>query len=80
MRKEFLVLYDYRKGGVWAYLMAESADQIEQMFPELKVVTDHPAWLTEDEERKLRARMTIDIDDIHNLFLASLIDSRRQET
>jgi hypothetical protein len=27
---EFLVLYDYGQGGLWAFVRADSADQIRQ--------------------------------------------------
>lgn len=79
MRKEFLVLYDYRTGGAWAYLLADSEDQINTHFPELQIVTERPAWLTKEEERHLRKRMTIDIDDTDNLFLAALIRRHERE-
>jgi hypothetical protein len=72
MRTEFLVLYDYRTGGAWAYLLADSEDQIRERFPNLQIVAQRPDWLTEDEDRRLRERMTIDIDDSSNPFIAAL--------
>ena len=77
MKKPFLVPYDYRTGGGWAYLVAEPHEQVEQRFPELRVVHERPSWLNEAEERNLRERMTIDIDDSENLFLAALLRGRR---
>jgi hypothetical protein len=35
MKREYLVLYDYGMGGVWAYLTAENEDQIRERFPQL---------------------------------------------
>lgn len=72
MREEFLVVCDYETGGAWAYLLADSAAQIHDRFPGLTVVRARPGWLTEAEEQRLRGRMTIDIDDAGNPFLAAL--------
>lgn len=77
MREEFLVVYDYGTGGAWAYLLADTAAQIRDRFPELRVVNERPGWLTEEEEQHLRGRMTIDIDDVGNQFLAALVQQRQ---
>jgi hypothetical protein len=37
-----------------------------------------PAWLTSSQERLLRERMTIDVEDTDNPLLAALIRSRGQ--
>jgi hypothetical protein len=76
MRTEFLAVYDYGTGGVWVYLLADSAAQIHECFPEFRVVSDRPNWLTDEEDRRLRERMTIDIDDTENPFLAALLQQR----
>jgi hypothetical protein len=39
-----------------------------------------PAWLTSSQERLLRERMTIDVEDTDNPFLAALIRSRGQHS
>lgn len=76
MKTDFLVVYDYGKGGVWAYLLAETPEQVRVRFPELQVVAERPAWMTDEDERRTRERMTIDIDDTTNPFLAALIEDR----
>jgi len=75
-KQEYLVLYDYGTGGAWAYILAESRDQIAERYPQLEIVAEPPDWLTGDEERLLRERMTIDIDDSANRFLAALSQQR----
>jgi hypothetical protein len=40
MRTKFLAVYDYGTGGVWVYLLADSAAQIHECFPEFRVVSD----------------------------------------
>jgi hypothetical protein len=78
MRQDFLVVYDYGTGGAWAVLRADSPAQVHERFPELQIVTQRPAWLTSEEERLLRERMTIDVEDTDNPFLATLIRGRGQ--
>lgn len=77
MKKEFLVVYDYETGGAWAFLKANSEEEILERFPELKVVTIRPRWLTPEEEERMRARVTIDIDDETDEFLSALIRDRK---
>jgi hypothetical protein len=76
MKTELLAAYDYGTGGVWVYLLADSAAQIHERFPELRVVSDRLNWLTNEQDRRRRERMTIDIDDTENRFLAALLQQR----
>ncbi len=76
MKTDHLVCYDYGTGGVWLYLQAESAEQITDRFPEFIVIIERPPWLDEDEEREIRERMTIDIDDAEHWFLAQFLRRR----
>jgi hypothetical protein len=56
----FLVVHDYGQGGLWAYVDAASATEIEEAFREVSVVATAPQWLTSD----LRAKL--DVCDIAN--------------
>ena len=76
MKTECLACYDYGTGGAWLCLVAASAAQIRERFPGLHVVTHRPNWLTDQEDRLLRERMTIDIDNTENAFLAALLQQR----
>jgi hypothetical protein len=76
MKEEFLVVYDYETGGAWAFILAESAEQIRDLMPELKIVTGRPPWWNAEEERLTRERLTIDINDVENPFLAAIIRGR----
>lgn len=76
MKTEYLARYDYGTGAVWSYLTADSAAQIRERFPQLRVVTDRPGWLTDDKDRLPREQMTIDIDDTENAFHAVLLQQR----
>ena len=74
---EFLVIYDYGQGGVWAYVHARSAEHIERLFPELKVVRERPGWMTAEVEQSIRKSRTVDIDD-QTGFLAEILKSRKK--
>ena len=56
-KQRFLVACDYGTGGVWASLLAESADEISRRYPALRVVSQAPAWLNEEKLIKLEERI-----------------------
>jgi hypothetical protein len=63
-KQRYLVVYDYGQGGVWAFVWARTAPEIEDIFRDLKVVEKMPSWLTEDALVKTEQRMTFDVDAI----------------
>ena len=80
MRREFLTVYDYGQGGVWTLLLADSADQIRDRYPELRVVTQPPGTMTNEDLQRIRSgRQRVDIDDLHQPFLKSLREHRTEE-
>jgi hypothetical protein len=68
MKRRFLVALDYDKGGIWASVLASSADEIRQRYPALHLVDSPPKWMDKNKLAKLEDRMTIDIDDEDNPF------------
>jgi hypothetical protein len=72
MKRPFLTVYDYGEGGVWLVLLAESAAQIREKYPDLQVVEKPPPSMNEEQLEDIRARRTLDIDDEADPFLASL--------
>lgn len=75
-KQPFLVVYHYGQGGIWGYVVAESAEQIEREFPELTVVNERPGWMTEEREARIRNGRTVDIDQRETGFLADIIAER----
>jgi hypothetical protein len=60
-RREFLVAYDYGMGGLWAIVVAESAEEISVKYPELVIVAERPKWMDDSRYAKLRAEpLTLD--------------------
>jgi len=72
VKRPHLVLYDYGQGGVWAFILAGSSQIIKKKFPQLAVYRDPPKWMTAEDVDDIKKKMTIDIDDDSNRFLASL--------
>ena len=46
LRQPFLACYDYGQGGLWAWVVAESAAQIQTAYSELSVFDRMPQWMT----------------------------------
>lgn len=61
--REFLVVYDYGMGGVWAFASAGSEAEIKDMFPELTIVADIPGWMTPEEEQRIRMDSSLVVSD-----------------
>jgi hypothetical protein len=57
MKRPYLAVHDYGTGGVWAYVWAESAEDIEARF-DVAVVEELPTWLVGEE----RGLVSLDID------------------
>jgi hypothetical protein len=74
---EFLVCYDYGQGGVWAYLRAETAAEIQAKYPELTLFETPPSWMGPSELSKLRASMVLDVNDEEHSFLRAIREGRR---
>jgi hypothetical protein len=56
---EFLVVYDYGGDGLWALMEAPSDEQLLSRYPELDIVPERPAWLTDERFADLE-RHTLD--------------------
>jgi hypothetical protein len=75
VRQEFLVAYDYGMGAAWTFVLADSEAQVRQRLPEVTIVHERPAWMSEEHERRLHEQ-AIDIEDSSNAFLAALAAGR----
>jgi hypothetical protein len=51
---EYLVAYDYGMGGLWAVMIAPSAEAITAECPELVIVEERPTWMDDDRYGQLR--------------------------
>jgi len=65
-RRRFLVVLDAGQGDVWAFVDAESGDQIARRYPELRVYAKRPPHVSSERYAALLsadARKFGDIDD-----------------
>jgi hypothetical protein len=75
MKKDFLVVYDYGMGGVWAVISARSQNEITEKYPMLSVQQIRPSWMTDEYYEKIKTARTFDIDDKPSGWLLSFKDS-----
>jgi hypothetical protein len=61
-KKTYLACYDYTTGGVWVLIDADSAEQVERVYHDLKVFHSKPQWLDDNIMGKIETRMHFDID------------------
>jgi hypothetical protein len=73
----FLVAFDYMKAGYWGVMIARSESEIEQKWPELKVVQEKPRWMTEINYRDCFDR-AYDIDGQPHGILNIILNSRER--
>jgi hypothetical protein len=80
VKQRFLVVYDYGSGGVWAYVDAESSEEIEREFPELRVFEESPEWMSADEQAEIAEHATYDLYKDRSFgLLAEIQDNRESE-
>jgi hypothetical protein len=58
-KQRYLIGYDYGQGGLWAYVLAESPQQVADRFPFIKVYQERLKWMTDAFLADLR---TFDVD------------------
>jgi len=61
-KNTYLAAHDYGTGGIRILIDAESPQQVEQIYPQLKVVDKRPAWLEGHVWENIKARSHYDID------------------
>jgi hypothetical protein len=78
-KQTFLVASDYGMGATWLLIDARRPDEIEDAYPELRVVHNRPAWLTDERWTQMDREAHFDIDAQPTGFLAALIAEREPE-
>jgi hypothetical protein len=77
MDREYLVAYDYGMGGLWAVLLAPSADAITATYPELAVAPERPQWIDDDRYDHLRGE-PLWLDDPPSGILRAVVADREK--
>ena len=50
-------------GGLWAFVLANSPQDVTIKYPWLKTFETRPQWMSEREQQSIAATNTFDIDD-----------------
>jgi hypothetical protein len=74
MKRDFLVVYDYGMGGIWAIIHARSKDEITQRYRKLSIQEVRPAWMSDEVYSDISSTRKYDIDDPPSGWLLTVID------
>jgi hypothetical protein len=78
MKRPFLAVDDYGMGGIWLYIDARSPEEIERVYPELKVFPEPPDFLMPDQLERIESELHFDIDEPPRDYLAELVEARER--
>ena len=57
----FYVAYEYGSGAAWAFVKAETADDVVAELPELDVYDTPPEWMTIEDLHQVREHASIEM-------------------
>ncbi len=63
----FYVAYEYGSGAAWAFVKADTADDVVAEMPELDVYDTPPEWMTIEDLHQVRRYASIDINEASGL-------------
>jgi hypothetical protein len=72
----FMVAYDYGTGGLWGFVRAESEEEIHRVYPELVIVHERPAWMTDESYAQMEQRETYDLGAPPTGMLKAIVADR----
>ena len=70
----FYVAYEYGSGAAWAFVKAETADEVVAELPEVDVYDAPPEWMTVEDLHRVREHASVKIEEastIDNILQAS---------
>ncbi len=62
--KEFLVLYDYGQGGLWAVVRAKAKSDVETKFSGISVLDNKPTWMSDGEYQRVKDGSCHELNDL----------------
>ena len=71
---EFLVVYDYGQGGVWARIKASTPEEITTKYPFLEVMLLRPSWMDDGLYNRLE---TFDIEQPPTGWVAEVVEEQK---
>ena len=70
--KKMLFFYDYSGGSVWAFIWANSVEEVLQEYPRLEYASDFPDWFSEDLKKKISEKETYVLGQVKSGWLSVL--------
>ncbi len=58
----YYVAYEYGSGAAWAFVKAETPDEVVAELPELDVYDTPPEWMTIEDLHQVRQHAAVDIN------------------
>lgn len=58
----FYVAYEYGSGAAWAFVKAESAEEVATEWPEVEVYETPPGWMTVEDLHQVRRYAAVDFE------------------
>ena len=71
----FYVAYEYGSGAAWAFVKAETADEVVAEVPELDVYDTPPEWMTVEDMHQVREHASVEMAATN---LDSILDASRR--
>jgi hypothetical protein len=76
----YLVGYSYGMGGLWDPVLARSEDEILGRYPEVRVFSRPPEWMSDEYfETELHRSTPIDIDAPPSGLFEAVLDDRAHD-
>lgn len=72
----FYVAYEYGSGAAWAFVKAETADDVVAELPELDVYDTPPDWMTVEDLHQVRRHAAVDIEELASID--NILDASRR--
>ncbi len=70
----YYVAYEYGTGAAWAFVKADTPDEVVAELPELDVYETPPEWMTVEDLHQVRRHASVDINksaSLDEILLAS---------
>lgn len=71
MKQRILTYIDYGTGGIFIWVLAESAQQVSERFPKLRILDCPPTWMDYKQVQKLESEETFDLDSVELAKIAT---------
>jgi hypothetical protein len=72
----FYVAYEYGTGAAWAFVKAETAEEVVAELPELDVYETPPEWMTVEDLHQVRRHACVDIHEATSID--EILDASRR--